>query len=95
MSELAVDGDEADGASPADTLDVEMRDFFGVNEADRAGEADYGGYDFPPYAAAIATPGAPSCAGASSAPCRPTSRLLRVRPRSTLRDSDVADMMTR
>lgn len=48
------DGEEADGASPADTLDVDLRDFMGINEADRAGESDYVGYDFPAYAAAIA-----------------------------------------
>lgn len=48
------DGEEADGASPADTLDVDLHDFVGINEADRPGESDYVGYDFPAYAAAIA-----------------------------------------
>lgn len=46
--------EEADGASPADTLDVDLMDFHGVNPADRAGEDAYGGYDFQGYADAIA-----------------------------------------
>ena len=48
------DGEEADGASPADTLDVDIRDFEEINDADRSGENAYVGYDFPAYAAAIA-----------------------------------------
>lgn len=51
--EADVDGEEADGAPPHDTLGVDLHDFMGVNEADRAGESDYVGYDFPAYAAAI------------------------------------------
>lgn len=47
------DGEEADGAAPGDTLDVDLHDFMSVNGPDRAGEADYVGYDFPAYAAAI------------------------------------------
>lgn len=49
-----VDGEEADTASPADTLDVDLYEFQSYNEPDRPGENGYMGYDFPAYAEAIA-----------------------------------------
>ncbi|GEA86626.1 hypothetical protein [Cellulomonas cellasea] len=59
------DGEEADGASPTDTLDVDVRDFMGINEADRAGESDYVGTTSRPTPRRSQTHGPASCAAGS------------------------------
>ncbi|HEY8717232.1 hypothetical protein [Pengzhenrongella sp.] len=48
------DGSEAEAASPADTMGVNEREFFGADGPDRAGENGYAGYDYAGFAEAIA-----------------------------------------
>lgn len=49
------DGEEVDGASPDELLDLDLEDFMRVNPPDRAGEAGYVGYDFPAAAEELAS----------------------------------------
>lgn len=47
-------GEEAASASPADTLGVDLGDFFGIDGPDRHGENGSAGYDFPAFAQEVA-----------------------------------------